>query len=153
MTTPLFKGNSGPIASIVNFFSSGGTASTQSISASYVSNMKEKLYGSAMTANTLYEFYSFTGRGRLNALSAYTIDSTARTIRVKVTIDGTVIYDATSSSISTSGYGVVPVGVVSNSGALVFQPVEWQTSCLIEVATSVTETDKVATGINYETWL
>lgn len=148
----LYSTGSGPIASIVNYFSAGGTQAP-SISASVLSNSKETLYGLPMTGGTLYTFHNITGRGRLNLLHAYTKDATNRTVRAVVIIDGVTVFDATSSAITTSGSGIVPVGiVVAASGALVFQSIDFQTSCVVQIASSLSETDKVATGINYETW-
>lgn len=152
MATPLFAGGSGPVTSLVNFFSAGGAATGNSISASNAQNAKETLSG-ALTANTLSTIHTFTGRGRLNLLTAYAKDGTARTIRVVIIVDGTTAFDATSSSVSLTGAGMIPVGVVTNAtGALDFQPIDFQTSLVIRVASSLTETDKVATGINYELW-
>lgn len=147
----LYSTGSGPIATIVNYFSAGGTQ-TPSISASSLSNSVETLSG-ALTANTLKTIHNLSGRGRLNLLHVYTKDTTSRTVRAVVVIDGVTVFDATSSAITTSGSGIVPVGiVVATNGALVFQPIDYQSSCVVQIASSLSETDKVATGINYETW-
>lgn len=143
----LFKGASGPVASIINSFSSGGTATTFSLASV---NVKEELSG-ALTAATLKTMVSHTGRGRVNALFVYAKDATSRTLRCKLTVDGVVVFDATSSAVNSSGYGIVVVGgAVTNS--VEFQPIDYQESLLIEIASSLTETDKVAIGVNRETW-
>lgn len=148
----LFPTGSGPVATIVNYYSSGGVNSAAALTAGAAANCKLEVSGS-LTAATLATAYSLTGRGRLNLFAVYTMDATPRTIRVKITIDGTVVFDATSSSISNSGYGVVPVGVLSGTtGSLAFQPIDFQTSCLIEYASDLTESGKFTRVVNYETW-
>lgn len=154
MATSLFKTGSGPVATIVNYFSSGGVSTGANIATNVNNNAKEILSG-ALTANTLASLSGFplSGRGRLNLLTAYTKDATSRTIRVQVIVDGTTVYDATSDAITNSGSGVVPVGVVTSAtGALEMQPIDFQTSLDIKIASSLTETNKVAAAVNYETW-
>lgn len=146
----LFNTGSGPIASIVNYFSAGGT-SAANLTASALSNTKETTSG-ALTANTLFARHSLTGRGRLNLLTVYAKDSTSRTIRAVVIVDGVTVFDATTNAITVSGTGTCPVGTVTADGSLVFQPIDFQSSLVIQIASSLTETDKIATGINYETW-
>lgn len=143
----LFKGANGPVASIINNYSSGSAVTGFSLISA---NTKEELSG-ALTAATLKTMVTHTGRGRVNALVIYAKDSTARTLRCKVTVDGTVVFDATSGSAATLGFGMIVVGgAVTNS--VEFQPIDYQESLLIEIASSLTETDKVAIGINRETW-
>lgn len=152
MPTPLFSAGSGPIATIVNRFSAGGAAVGASISNSTNQNAKTTASG-ALTSATLATIHNITGRGRLNLLTAYVADTTSRTVRIVLTIDGTVVFDATSSAITIPGDGMVAVGVVTSaSGALEFQPIDFQQSMKVEIASSLTETDKVTVGINYETW-
>lgn len=150
----LYGGGAGPVSAIVNYFSSGGTSAPSNIGVGLVNNSKEVLSGS-LTANTLASLPGFpqTGRGRLNLLTAFTKDATSRTIRVQIVVDGTTIYDATSGAIANTGGGVVPVGVViSSTGALEMQPIDYQSSLDIKVASSLTESNKVACGINHEVW-
>ena len=93
------------------------------------------------------------GRGRLNLAAAYTKDASPRTVRLQIVVDGVTIFDATSSSVSTTGRGIVGVGCVDvTNGAQAFQPVDFYQSLVIKIANSLNETDKVALGANYETW-
>ena len=144
----LFKGANGPVASIINAFSSGGTATAYSLSSN---NVLEQLSGS-LTADTLKTMVSHTGRGRVNALVIYAKDSTSRTLRCKLTVDGVVVFDATSNAVSGGpGFGMIVIGgAITNS--VEFQPIDYQESLLVEIASSLTETDKVAIGVNRETW-
>jgi hypothetical protein len=150
-----FVGGYGPIATIVNFFSGGGTSYTSgSLVASTLNNTKETVpTAGSLAAGTLSTVNNITGRGRLNLLTAYTKDATPRTVRCQVIIDGATVFDATSNSVAGVGYGMVPVGVMDGAASSqVFQPIDFYTSCVVKVASSLTEADKVATGINYETW-
>ena len=148
-----FSGGYGPIASIVNYFSSGG-ASTGSINiASAATNGNKETLSGALTANTLATLVSLTGRGRVNSITAYTKDTTSRTIRCQIIVDGTTVFDATSSAIVTTGAGMVPIGTIDGNGAIQqYGQIVYYTSFVVKVASSLSETDKVAVGSNYETW-
>lgn len=111
----------------------------------------------AMTAATLKTALSITGRGRLNWTAVYTNDVTARTLRMKITVDGSVIRDYTSASISTVDTGFVGVGGGYYNGTTgpraFYQPIRFSESLLIEIASSVTETDKATFAYNYEVFV
>src|SRR5574340_415716 len=98
-----FMGADSPPKSIVNRFSGGGV-SIASINAYFAE--KEILSG-ALTANTLKTLLSISGAGALKMLTVYTKDATARTLRLKITIDGVVVFDATSNSITAANSGLV----------------------------------------------
>lgn len=150
-----FVGGYGPIASIVNYYSSGGTASVNSLAANESNNCKAiTTAAGSVAAGTLKTALTVTGRGRLQVLAAVSADATPRTIRLQVIIDGVTVFDATSSSVSTTGYGICAVGAMSGSTpiAQVFQGVDFYTSCVVRVASSVTEADKINLAANYETW-
>lgn len=148
-----FFGVEGPVTSIVNYYSSGGVQSSSSLAASAINNTKETLSG-PLTANTLSgAIVNVSGRGRVNIVTAYTKDATARTVRLVVIVDGATIFDAPSSSISNSGYGLVAVGNMDNTNGSQFtQPIRFNSSFVVKLASSLTETDKIATGVNYELW-
>lgn len=151
-----FGGSStGPVKTIVNYYSSGGVVSTNALAATETNNCKAiSTSAGSVAGGTLKNALSLTGRGRLNLLSAVSVDATARTIRCQVIIDGVTIFDATTSSVSSIGYGMCAVGAMSGSTpiAQVFQPIDFNTSCLVKVASSVTEADKINLAANYETW-
>ena len=142
------------IASIVNAFSSGNNSRT--LMATFGGGTVAKGYTSgALTANTLATILSVTGRGSINFASAYSADATTRTIRLKITIDGVSVFDATTNSISTNATGLVGIGGVIDSSTNytmpIFQPVRFYSSCLVQIASSLSETNKITTDINYET--
>lgn len=136
----------GATTSVINAHSSGGTAVAINLSASVNNGLREVLSG-ALTANTLATVLSVTGGGVIPALTAYAKDSTARTVRLKVTVDGTSVFDATSSSVSAAGQGIFAAGSIENTGSFrQGEPIRFLTSLLVEVASSLTETDKLAIG-------
>ena len=152
----LFRSTYGPPTAILNFYSSGSVSSGASIASAGASNTREVLAGAGYTANRLQTVITHTGRGCVNLLTAYSKDSTARTIRVRVTIDGAVVFDATSSSIATLNHGMVPIGSHTGGGSafLEFQRVEYNESLLVEVASSLTEAaGNIGVGVNRETWV
>lgn len=148
----LFQGASGPVTAITNYYSAGGVNSAFSLQPDPDTGTVEILSG-ALTANTLKTLYTKTGRGRINVLTAQTKNATSRTVRLRLTIDGTVCFDATTNAIADTGRGLIAVGIYAAGGfSTVFQPIDYQESCLVEVASSLTETDFVALGINAEEW-
>jgi hypothetical protein len=107
----------------------------------------------ATTADTLKTALSNTGRGRLLLLGAYSIDATSRTIRLKVTLDGAVVIDATSAAIASGNSGVLVLGQMVAPTYAVGHPIDYQSSLLIEFASSVaSETDKIKLFWINEEW-
>lgn len=110
----------------------------------------------SMTAATLKTALSITGRGRINWAALYSNDATARTLRMKITVDGSVIRDHTSASISAANSGFVGLGggyFGGGANGLFYQPVRFGESLLIEIASSVTETDKATFAYAYEVFV
>ena len=143
------------VASIVNGSStSGGVIGSMDNLNNF--NTRASNSGSMPTANALYTVLSITGRGALNFCAASANDTTSRTIRIKVTIDGRSIFDSTSSAITTVGNGLVAVGALSGNTVSNYTPelqsIRFYTSCLVQIASSVgPETDKIKVNLNYET--
>lgn len=108
----------------------------------------------AMTAGVLKAALTLTGRGRMNWFAAWNATAVSRTIRVKVTLDGNVVYDKTTPGSATSGVGLLAIGAgnaaAGVSSSVAFQPLDYRVSCLIEVANSLSETDGITYGYNYE---
>jgi hypothetical protein len=135
-------------SSIVNSFSTAGV--TPVASANTASSVCKTALSGACTANTLKTALSISGRGRLNAVALYTNDTTSRTLRIRITLDGVVAFDpGASGATTTSGAGIVAVGQF-NGSTVAYQPVNFNASCLVEIATSVTETDKMTAAYAYE---
>lgn len=127
-------------SSVINVHSSGGTSQTFNAAL----NARALLSGalSAGVLSTLLNIPSGAGRMSLCALSS--VDSTARTARLRITCDGVVVFDATSATLSGSGVGIYAAGF--NSGSNVISegdPIVYTRSLKVEVASSLTETDKL----------
>lgn len=116
-----------------------------------------KVLSGSCTSNTLKTILSVTGKGAISKLFLASMDPTSRTHRIKITIDGTVIYDSTSAEKSTQDVAPVigNVSYASFSSAQVFDmdefPLFFDYSLLVEYATSLTETDKTRIGYIYYT--
>lgn len=137
---------------IINNFSSGTPAGV--IFQFSTTDGAKTANSGALTAATLATMLNITGSaGRMPVLGVRTLDATARTLRIKVTIDGsTVAFDNTSASISTSGYGMHCAGGTYGSAGVTLsdgEPIRWKTSCKVEIASSLTETDKFQIGYKY----
>jgi hypothetical protein len=139
------------IASIVNPDSSGGTQ--QRLWIIQFPYICKSYSSSSVAANALQTMLDISGSGGcLNFVAAVPTDATSRTIRIKITIDGRVIFDATSSAITSIEYGIVAIGAQYFNGWLMFQPVVFRSSAKVEIASSVlNDSTKITTYINYET--
>lgn len=152
----LFDTRTGPVTSIVNYWSAGGIAALAMPSSSLgIGNLKETLSG-AVTGGTFVTIINVTGRGRLNFACAKTKDATNRTVSLKVTIDGTVAFNAATAAVASSDAGLAGVGSARGGGGggndVVYQPVDFQSSMKIEITQSLSETDKISAMYNYEVW-
>lgn len=138
--------------SIVNAYSSGSPAGVYMVPGS----AKETLSG-ALTANTLATMLTVNGPGVLTFAGVRVNDATARTVRLQITMDGTVVFDSTSASISTSGQGIIAVGfnIDTTSGTATAstgtQALPFSTSLVIKIASSISETDKISALYSYYT--
>lgn len=136
----------GATTAVINGFSSGGNFASGSVAANAGANGARELLSGALTANTLATLLSLTGSGHIPFLSAYSKDTTSRTVRLQVTVDGVVVFDATSGAIATTSIGIVAAGCqpAAGGGWVDGDPIRFSASCVIRVASSLTETDKVA---------
>lgn len=140
-----------PTTSIVNFYSSGGVNSGSALTGGVTTNAKEELSG-LMSDTVLKTVLTVTGGGEVPLLFVTTKDTTSRTVRVQVTVDGAVVFDATSSAITTSGHGVVVVGQALSTSyvQLSASGIRFNASLVVQLAydsANATETDKL--GLHY----
>lgn len=111
----------------------------------------------ATTAATLKTILSVTGAGCLNFVSAQSRDATSRTIRVKVTIDGVAVADMISSAITATNTGIIAIGGLASYfdgvnyiPSVVPGKLAFNTSLLVQVASSLGETDKIMFNLAHE---
>ena len=107
----------------------------------------------ALTANTLATVLSLSGKGVISFAGCASFDATSRTHRMKITLDGVVIYDATTAATTNVADYLLPIGSVTNHATLspgvIFEPIVFNTSLLIEYASSVSETGKTYIATRY----
>jgi len=139
------SGNGGATKNLYNACSTAGYTAISSIGAS--TTAKSSVSG-ALTANTLVDLINESGSvGYLSQLSIYTNDTTSRTLRIVITVDGTSIYDITSASISALNSGAVLAGSVSSSNSQSLPPIYYTNSIRVQYASSVTETGKFSISL------
>ena len=147
-------GGQRPPKVLVNNYSTSGWVPYQVNQTIGIANSKTVLSG-AMTAGVLKTLLSVSGAGSIEFLSLMTMSTTARTMRIKLTIDGQVAFDSTSATTSANEYGAVVLGSGNapfGSSVPTYEPTLFNTSLLIEVASSITETDKFTLGYKYRTF-
>ena len=138
-------GGSTTTKSIINAYSVAGWVA-ESINVVGVAGTKIVLSG-ALIANTLATVFSKTdGPCEFSQLYFETVDSTARTMRVKVTVDGVVAFDYTSASISTAQNGCCLAGMQHYLYSVPMSPIRSAGTILIEIASNLTETNKFKIG-------
>lgn len=145
-------GGSPPIA-IINGHSSGGASGYISYQAQGFGALKAVLSGST-TANVLKTALNVTGAsGRIFFCGVSSENAAARTLRLKLTIDGVVVFDATSNSVSEAGRAVIAVGaansIYASNGYLSLGDFPFSQSFKIEIASSLTETDGMSAVYSY----
>lgn len=142
-----------PPKSIVNGYSTSGYTRD---AVPLGSTIKKILSGSMPTAGTLYTPTGFplVGPGVVSFLDVYENDGTSRSLRCKVTIDGAVAFDSTSTTaVGAAGRGAEIIGTTGSSvSAYIPDPMPFNTSFLVELASSNnSETNTMTVGIVYHT--
>ena len=99
-----------------------------------------------LTADTYLELVSLSSSGVLWFAGAYRKDGTARTVGLKISIDGTTVFDQTDASDTTTNGGHIGVGIADNvaSAGAVPQQIRFNASLSLQIKSSITETDKLA---------
>lgn len=141
----MFGGGGRTPAAIVNAWSGGGVVAAYPV---YQGSNKLTLSG-AVSAGVLVTALNLTGAGVLKICAVQAQDATARTMRLKVTLDGVAVFDATTAS-STTASGIQlavghMLGPVVSGGIYTLLPdrVHFNSSCLVEIASSLGETNKI----------
>lgn len=96
----------------------------------------------SLTANTLATAFSRGVACTMPQLTIRKTDTTSNTIRVRVTVDGEVVFDRTSTAATTNNYGICLAGRKNSSSLLVLPPLVATESLLIEWASNNTESGK-----------
>lgn len=91
-------------------------------------------------AGQLYPVLSVSGAGALGFFSLRTMTATGQTLRVRISIDGTVAYDQTGTNFAGSGYGFVILGALLSDGTNVralTHRLQYNSTLLLEISTSL----------------
>ena len=136
-----FFGGNKPPKALVNYATSGV--------AGYTSTYGQSTLSGALTAATLKEVLNVSGSGVVNYVAAFVADATSRTLSVKVIVDGITVADIRSGAITTSLYGLIAVGAGGSSTTI--DHLTFNTSLVVQIASSLSETDKITTNIMYHT--
>ena len=149
-----FSGGNQPPKSIINAYSTSGVVTTPIYLGGEAAKLVKVVSVGSVTAGVLKTILSVTGAGQIDFLCAQASDATARTLRVRVTLDGVVAFDSTTASNTISNLGMSVIGAAPNSSSvpMVLQPVFFNASLLVEFASSVTETNLSNVGYNYRTY-
>lgn len=132
--------------SIVNYATGGGKLSSLAL---YLCGAKQILAGTlAADINTFSTLLDLTGQGSLDLLGCRSKDGAAKTLRCRVTLDGTVVFDGQAASPGVeSGLLIVGTQVGTHQASVI--PRNFKISCKVEVACSVAETDQSAIDTIY----
>lgn len=105
-------------------------------------------------AGVLKTVLSLSGSGVFSFLAVENADTTSRTHRIKITLDGVVIFDATTGAVTSVSNDYLVVGVMTNVAAsthsvITFEPLSFNSSLLIEYACSLSESNGTYIGYRY----
>lgn len=120
-------------------------------------NMETVVLGTlsgAMTAATYKNVLSVTGSGVLTFAGTKVEDGTARDIAIKATIDGTQAIELTASAVATAHRGLTPVGFylyTASTPVFLFDQIPFNSSLVLAIRSSLTETDKMRWAALYRT--
>ena len=90
-------------------------------------------------ANALLTVLSLTGPGSMDVLVAYfAVAPTSWTLRCKLTIDGIVVFDSTSTPLTNTNRGAVIIGTLVSTTNVSAIPCKFNSSLLLEMASSAT---------------
>ena len=140
--------------SVVHRYSSNGVNCLPSMNSGGASYGKATQTG-ALTAGVLSSaLINISGTaGELTSLYMTTNDATARTMRMEVVADGVTVFDSTTASVAAigSGFWAVANGQVTSSVYVSTNPIVFNSTLTVKVASSLTETDKTQISYSYAT--
>lgn len=144
-----FLGGGRTPSSIVNEYSSGGASALNG-----ALTAGRTILSGALTANTLATALSITGSGIISFMAVATMDAASKTVRARLTLDGVVVFDATSNTIVNTSNGIIVIGAsiytAATPSGVALRAIPFNASCLLQIASSLTETDKIAAKVIYE---
>jgi len=150
-TLSQFVGGSKPPKVLVNAYSTTGFTVQASRPDSQATNTGAKIVASgSLSAGVLTTILNVSASGVISFLAAWTTDETTKTIRVQLTIDDVVVFDSTSANTGVTLTGLTVLGA-NTSGGIGYEPIVFKKSCVVKIANSNPETDKIGIGYKYYT--
>ncbi|MFA5261330.1 MAG: hypothetical protein WC450_08895 [Candidatus Omnitrophota bacterium] len=144
-----------PVTSIVNYYSAGGVQTPLTM-IGHTHMLGKSILSGALTADTYKAILTVTGSGVIGLCVAAAMDTTSRTVGLKLQIGSGTPFDAVSSAITVGGKGIVAIGTQKDyAGAdhVTIAPSFYYTytdGFILSVKTSVAaETDKIRAIVNY----
>ena len=141
--------------SVVHLYSSNGVACLPSMNGGGGIAYGKATNTGALTAGVLSSaLINISGTaGELSSLYMTTNDATARTMRIEVVADGVTVFDSTTASVAGIGFGfwAVANGQVTSSIDVTTNPIVFNSTLTVKVASSLTETDKTQISYSYAT--
>ena len=141
--------------SVVHRYSSNGVGCLPSMVGGGGITYGKTTHTGALTAGVLSSaLINISGTaGELTSLYMTTNDATARTMRMEVVADGVTVFDSTTASVAAigSGFWAVANGQVTSSIDVTTNPIVFNSTLTVKVASSLTETDKTQISYSYAT--
>ena len=140
--------------SVVHRYSSTGQTCVPSMGGGAVAYGKTANTGTLTSGVLSSALINISGTaGELTSLYMTTNDATARTMRMEVVADGVTVFDSTTASVAASGSGfwAVANGQVTSSVYVSTNPIVFNSTLTVKVASSLTETDKTQISYSYAT--
>ena len=99
-----------------------------------------------LTAETFKVIVTISTSGFLRLCGVITEDATSRTIGLKITMDGAVVFNEISPAIAADNKGFFAVGFnfAGSSSMLSLESIRFNASLVLAISSSITETDKIA---------
>lgn len=141
--------------SVVHRYSSNGVTCLPSMTSYGGITYGKATNTGALTAGVLSSaLINISGTaGELISLYMTTNDETARTMRMEVVADGVTVFDSTTASVAATGSGfwAVANGQVTSSIYVSTNPIVFNSTLTVKVASSLTETNKTQIAYSYAT--
>ena len=116
-----------------------------------VKSTQDGLASPTYTAGVYTNTLSLSGvAGILKSLAVVTSDATPRVLTMKITIDGTEVYEKSSGSISAGGEGLVGAGSLDGNDYLLDTDcIAWNSSLLVELKSDLSGGSQTNTYVSY----
>lgn len=137
--------------------SGGGYPYRPNSGSGVITNLRT-IRGGTLTANTYKTLLSVTGSGVIN-FAALCFEADIQGAKMRVTVDGIQIAEITQQEVSALADRMVPIigsclfdTIYSQTSQVGFDPVPFNSSCVIAAQSTTSTTNAVGLVINYRTY-